>query len=199
MSALIDLVSSFFVSNHCQACCLDGEENYCKKLKRQTLPDHKIVERSAPRLLLLNDQAFVAVGRGLADGSRDLVWSGETENSWNLFRYGFKVGQFPWWFAAGCLLFTGLCGIGLINYTTENNAFRLWIAKDSQFVKNYEFLVQNYPQDVRFNNVILSSQTEGQNVLNGESLALLQRILEGVAQEIVVANDTKRWEQLCKK
>ena len=47
--------------------------------------------------------------------------------------------------------------------------------------------------------MILSSQTEGQNVLNGESLALLQRILEGVAQEIVVANDTKRWEQLCKK
>ena len=118
---------------------------------------------------------------------------------WNLFRYGFKVGQFPWWFAAGCLLFTGLCGIGLINYTEENNAFRLWIAKDSQFVKNYEFLVKNYPQDVRFNNVILSSQVEGQNVLNGESLALLQGILEGVAQEIVVANDTKRWEQLCKK
>ena len=59
--------------------------------------------------------------------------------------------------------------------------------------------MKNYPQDVRFNNVILSSQVEGQNVLNGESLALLQGILEGVAQEIVVANDTKRWEQLCKK
>ena len=56
-----------------------------KRLKDKTLPDHKIVERSAPRLLLLNDQAFVAVGRGLADGSRDPVWSGETENSWNLF------------------------------------------------------------------------------------------------------------------
>ena len=108
------------------------------------------------------------------------------------------MGQFPWWFLAGCLVFSGLCGIGLINYTEENNAFRLWISKDSQFVHNYEFLVKNYPQDIRFNNVILAGQTDGQNVLNTETLALLQRIQQGVAEEIVVASD-KRWKQLCKK
>ena len=56
-----------------------------KSLKDKTLPDHKIVERGAPRLLLLNDQAIVDVGGGLADGPRDPVFSDVTENSWNLF------------------------------------------------------------------------------------------------------------------
>ena len=42
----------------------------------------------------------------------------------SFFRYGFKVGQYPWYFTLGCLVFSALCGVGLINYTEEKNAFR---------------------------------------------------------------------------
>ena len=44
--------------------------------------------------------------------------------SLSFFRYGFKVGQYPWYFTLGCLVFSALCGVGLINYTEEKNAFR---------------------------------------------------------------------------
>ena len=42
----------------------------------------------------------------------------------SFIRYGFKVGQYPWYFTLGCLVFSALCGVGLINYTEEKNAFR---------------------------------------------------------------------------
>ena len=47
----------------------------------------------------------------------------------SFFRYGFKVGQYPWYFTLGCLVFSALCGVGLINYTEEKNAFRFNFSK----------------------------------------------------------------------
>lgn len=43
------------------------------------------------------------------------------------------------------LLLTGLALIGMINYRTENNAFKLWIPDNSDFVTNYLWLEENSP------------------------------------------------------
>ena len=67
----------------------------------------------------------------------------------NSYRYGSLVGRYPWYFAIGCIIFSGFCGIGLINFTEENNAFRLWIPQDSSFAKNYGWLQENFPPDSR--------------------------------------------------
>ena len=110
-------------------------------------------------------------------------------------RYGFKVGQYPWYFTFGCLIFCGLSALGLLNYTEENNAFRLWIPTDSAFVTNYEWLLQNYPPNVRYNNIILS----GEDVLKPDALKLLMEIHKEVQENITAQPFDKRWQDVCKK
>ena len=94
-----------------------------------------------------------------------------------------------------CLIFSGLCGIGLINYSEENNAFRLWIPKDSSFVKNYEWLQKNFPPDARYDNLILS----GEDVLQPQVLQLLADIHRGVSEDLVAQPFNRTWRDLCKK
>ncbi len=96
-------------------------------------------------------------------------------------RYGFKVAQYPWYFVAGCLILSGLCGIGLINYTEENNAFRLWIPEESEFVKNYEWLQKNYPPDARYSNIIITSIGDKENVLTADVLQMVSILDTGGA------------------
>ena len=65
------------------------------------------------------------------------------------FRHGKKVAQKPHLFI---LLSFGICGffmIGLLNYQSEANPYKLWIPKDSDFVKNTNWLWTNYPPDIR--------------------------------------------------
>ena len=56
----------------------------------------------------------------------------------------------PAQFIVVCLLTTGVALIGMIRYTTENNAFKLWIPDNSDFVTNYAWLEENSPPDVRY-------------------------------------------------
>jgi hypothetical protein len=65
---------------------------------------------------------------------------------------------------------TGLCGIGLLEYRTENNAFKLWIPDNSEFLKNYNFLQEKFPPDTRFNNIIVA----GENVLTPAVIKLVR-------------------------
>ena len=92
----------------------------------------------------------------------------------------------------------GLSGIGLIKYTPENNAFRLWIPEDSAFVDNYQWLLKNYPPNVRYNNIILA-KSDGGDVLQPQVLQYLSQIQNGVRSKIVAGSENKTWTDLCKK
>ena len=63
--------------------------------------------------------------------------------------YGGQVACHPRKVVAGCLLATGLASLGLLNYRTENNVFRLWLPDTSAFLTNYNWLEEHSPQDVR--------------------------------------------------
>ena len=73
--------------------------------------------------------------------------------------YGSFVARRPLTMISVCLIVTGLAMIGLMNYRTENNRFKLWIPDNSDFIKNYEWLEENSPPDVRFNSMILASES----------------------------------------
>lgn len=81
-------------------------------------------------------------------------------------RYGKLVAKNPWKFILVSLALTGLSCIGLLNYYEENNAFKLWIPSGSDFVKNNEWLQENFPPDIRFNNFLIADE----NVLTTEML-----------------------------
>ena len=51
---------------------------------------------------------------------------------------------------------------GLLNYKSEGNPYKLWIPKDSDFVKNTDWLWNHYPPNTRFHSVIVTAP----NVLN---------------------------------
>ena len=49
----------------------------------------------------------------------------------------------------GCLAFTGLSCLGLLNFTEENNPFYLWVPDNSDSVENNKWIAENYPTDSR--------------------------------------------------
>jgi hypothetical protein len=63
--------------------------------------------------------------------------------------YGALVASHPVKVVLACLAVTGLAAIGVLRYTTENNAVRLWIPDNSDFVTNYNWLEENSPPDIR--------------------------------------------------
>ena len=63
--------------------------------------------------------------------------------------YGGFVARRPVVMMVSCFIVTGLVLIGMINYRTENNAFKLWIPDNSEFVENNEWLETNAPLDLR--------------------------------------------------
>ena len=110
-----------------------------------------------------------------------------------------------------CILATGLSVIGILRYTTENNAFRLWIPDNSDFVANYNWLEKNSPPDVRFNSMILANQVlieslkdldrgfnqeDEHGVLPPAGLAELAAIHKAVA-ELKTRTSSLTWGDVC--
>ena len=92
-----------------------------------------------------------------------------------------------------CFLVTGLALVGMINYRTENNAFKLWIPDNSDFVKNFAWLEENSPPDIRFNSLILTSD---QSILTPEVLLHMFRLHQKVSS-LVTEKSGLTWEKVC--
>ena len=86
----------------------------------------------------------------------------------------------------------GLALIGMINYRTENNAFKLWIPDNSDFVENFAWLEKNSPPDTRFNSLILASE---ENILSPEVLLHMFRLHEKVAH-LVTQESSLTWDKV---
>jgi len=110
--------------------------------------------------------------------------------------YGRQVATHPLKVALACLFATGLSIIGILRYTTENNAFRLWIPDNSDFVANYNWLEQNSPPDVRFNSMILTNQEGEHGILTPVGLAELAKIHLAVA-ELKTETSGLMWNDVC--
>lgn len=83
----------------------------------------------------------------------------------HVLRYGGKVSSYPLSFS---LVFYLLCGVfcgGMYWYREEGNPYKLWIPQDSDFVRNTEWLWDNFPPEMRIHSVIITSET---NVLEPE-------------------------------
>lgn len=91
---------------------------------------------------------------------------------WNYFynfRWGVIVSSYPYYFIVGCLIFTSICGLGLVNFTLENRPDKLWIPRDSSFALNTEWLRDNFPSPVRQSHVIVTAE----NVLDPSIMKLV--------------------------
>ena len=64
------------------------------------------------------------------------------------------------------LVFTLLGCLGLLLLRVENNAIKLWIPQESDFTKNYHWLYENYPPEIRQHSIII----HGDDVLTPEAI-----------------------------
>ena len=55
----------------------------------------------------------------------------------------------PATFSLALLALCAGAGAGLLRYTEEGNPYKLWIPQDSDFVRNTEWLWENFPPDLR--------------------------------------------------
>jgi len=107
--------------------------------------------------------------------------------------YGRFVASHPFIMILSCFLVTGLACIGMIRYRTENNAFKLWIPDNSDFVTNYAWLEENSPPDIRFNSLILA--VDDGSVLTKEHLLHIHQIHQVVSN--AVTKNGLRWRDVC--
>lgn len=107
------------------------------------------------------------------------------------FKYGQFLVKHPMVSILACLLIPILSAIGLRNYKTENNPYKLWIPKDSEYLRDSEWLWENFPPDIRLHSVIITAG----NVLKPETLRLLRDIYKKV--EATYSSDGFYWRDVC--
>jgi len=108
--------------------------------------------------------------------------------------YGLQISRHPLPVILICIVSTGLVGIGMLRYREENNAFKLWIPDNSDFVTDYGWLEENAPPDIRFNSLLVVN--EGSNVLNAETLSHMLSIHKRIS-ETVTNESSLTWNQTC--
>jgi len=94
--------------------------------------------------------------------------------------YGKNVATHPIKVALGCLLITGLASVGLLRWKTENNVYRLWVPDSSHFLRDYNWLEENKPEDIRFNSVILAADHDVLTPMAFQQMAALHQKVVGI-------------------
>merc|ERR1711892_1406909 len=120
---------------------------------------------------------------------------------WNLFStetletffywYGCKVAKYPLIFISITLMIPALSCIGLLKFKTENNPYKLWIPQNSDYLRNHEWLWEHFPDDIRFNSVIITAD----NVLTPETMKKLLQVHKKVSNTTDINGRT--WPEYC--
>ena len=93
------------------------------------------------------------------------------------YRWGEFVATHPKRVIGATLAITGLCCLGLLNFDTESDGWRLWLGEGSDHIRRTNWRKEHFVNDVRGHLVFLSHE---ETVLNRESLLILLDIHEQV-------------------
>ena len=86
----------------------------------------------------------------------------EPQYSW--YKDGRLVATYPLLFLLATTITTVMFGLGLISFREESDLTALWVPVGSKLRNNVEWVKHNFPQQIRFNQVIFKSD----NVLSPE-------------------------------
>ena len=78
--------------------------------------------------------------------------------------HGKLVATYPLLFLLATTITTVMFGLGLISFREESDLTALWVPVGSKLRNNVEWVKHNFPQQIRFNQVIFKSD----NVLSPE-------------------------------
>ena len=88
------------------------------------------------------------------------------------YHWGRFVARRPWLVIVTSLFVTSICSIGLINVRFLSDYNELWMSKESPYLANNKWLLDNFPQDQRIQSFIFQAEPDG-NILSPESLKFM--------------------------
>ena len=111
------------------------------------------------------------------------------------YQWGIIVANRPWLVIALSILLTCLCSIGLINFTSETDPNKLWIPNGSSYLKNKQWLSENFPQDKRVQTIIFQSQSY-ENILSPQSLKEMMALHKKIS---MLRPNNVSFEDICQR
>ncbi|CAG0918990.1 unnamed protein product [Notodromas monacha] len=108
------------------------------------------------------------------------------------YKWGISVARHPKRTILCCLALTLLSGFGLLRFQYESDPTKLWIPQESNFIRDTNWMKQKFPEQLRHNVVIYSSE----NVLSPEALREVYELYSSITK-IRVGNYS--WEDFCVK
>lgn len=104
--------------------------------------------------------------------------------------HGRLVARQPFLFIFISLVTTIVCGLGLISFYEESDMTALWVPPGSKLRNNVEWVQRNFPQQLRFNQVIFKAE----NVLTPEVIQEMYNLTMRM-RDVIHQNQT--WEDVC--
>ena len=104
--------------------------------------------------------------------------------------HGRLVASYPVLFLLATLITTVMFGLGLISFREESDLTALWVPVGSKLRNNVEWVKLNFPQQIRFNQVIFKSD----NVLSPE---VIQEMYNLTIRMREVTHNNQTWEDVC--
>ena len=111
------------------------------------------------------------------------------------YRFGLIVASRPWTVIFTSFCITLICSLGLLNLKFETDANKIWGPDTSVYIKNNQWLSDNFPQNERIQTLIFRSSIDG-NILSPESLKWMLRVHRKLSS-IAVQNIT--FESICRR
>jgi hypothetical protein len=74
-----------------------------------------------------------------------------------LFRRGYDIATRPMRYVIICLLLTVLCSFGFFRFRQEQQPVKLWLPRNSNFVRDFNWLMEYYGEIHRIQSVIVTA------------------------------------------
>jgi len=115
-------------------------------------------------------------------------------------KLGNKIANAPRKTILACIVLTALCGVGFMNWSTENRADKLWVPQNTIAETETQEFQSYYQSTSRFNDVIVRASSDSSSVLTKAALLdamIMHQFIE--TKEVKVEDETYTFTSLCTK
>lgn len=111
---------------------------------------------------------------------------------------GFKVAENPKKTILLSWLSVIICCAGFVSFRQERDPLKLWVPENSQFLKNTHFIIKNFGEGVRIQNILITSESDVLTPDVMKKLSVINREIIGL-EAIGEHGDHVNYEKLCLK
>ncbi|XP_046483192.1 patched domain-containing protein 3 [Neodiprion pinetum] len=111
------------------------------------------------------------------------------------YELGLRIAQRPARWLAGSTVVVLFCLAGLLCFRQEKNPLKLWVPPDSDFLRDTEWIMENFGQGLRVQTLIMT----GENVLEPRALMKLNEVTSRILKSHATTGGNTSWTDVCLK